>query len=69
MLQGSVLGPFLFKFYSSNFFYFLDCNIHNFDLKNLDFSLEQLEQQSSIALRWFEKKMMIQYVNREQLNY
>ena len=54
VLQGSVLGPFLFKFYSSNFFYFLDCNIHNFDLKNLDFSLERLEQQSSIALRWFE---------------
>ena len=55
--QGSVLGSILFNIYLNDLFSFLHCNICNFadDTtpyvcdKNLNFVMQQLEQQSNIA--------------------
>ena len=60
--QRSVLGPILFNIYLNDLFYFLSCNVCNFadDMtpyvrnKNLEFVLLKLEEQSNIAIKWFE---------------
>ena len=60
--QGSVLVPILFNIYLNDLFYVLHYDICNFadDTtpyvcdKNLTFAMQQLEQQSNIALKWFE---------------
>ena len=52
----------LFNIYLNDMYYFLDCNICSFvdyttfyvSDKNLDVVLKRLEQQSNIALKWFE---------------
>ena len=64
--QGSVLGPILFNINLNYLFYFLHCDICNFadDTtlyvcdKNLNFVMQQIEQQSNIALKWFEDNNM-----------
>ena len=60
VLQGSVVGPLLFNINLNDLFFFLDCNVCNFvdDTtpfvcnKNLDFVLNELEQNSNIAMDW-----------------
>ena len=63
--QVSVLGPILFNIYLNDLFYFLHYDICNFaDTtpyvfdKNLHFFMQQLEQKSNIALKWFEDNNM-----------
>ena len=64
--QGSVSEPILFNIYLNDLFYFLHCSICNFadDTtlyvcdKNLNFVMQQLEQQSNIALKGFEDDNM-----------
>ena len=66
VLQGSVLGLILFNICLNDLFYFLHCNICNFAdgtklyvcNKNLNFVMQQSEQQSNIFLKWFEDNNM-----------
>ena len=64
--QGSVLVPILFNIYLNDLFYFLSCNVCNFAddttpyvcNKNLEFVPLKLEEQSNIAINWFENNYM-----------
>ena len=64
--QGSVLGLILFNICLNDLFYFLHCNICNFAddtklyvyNKNLNFVMQESEQQSNIILKWFEDNNM-----------
>ena len=66
VLQGLVLGLMLFNIYLNDLFYFLFCDASNFadDTtsyvrdKNLAFVLAKLEENSNIAMKWFENNYM-----------
>ena len=66
MPQESVLGPLLLNIYLNDLFFFLDCNVCNFEddtisfvcNENLDFVLGELERNSNIAIDWFQNDYM-----------
>ena len=64
--QRSVLGPLLFSIYLNDLFFFLDCNVCNFEddttpficNKNFDFILNEFDRNSNIAIDWFQNSYM-----------